>query len=92
MTLDYLAQYLKLVGNQSCLNSRQPELKSHGWYLTLVQFLLYTIFSRLEMFHSRETRKIPFKTYLILALGFATKMMLSLVAFLVYCKHVTKLS
>lgn len=41
--------------------------KPYGWYLTLVQFLYYTIFGYIERFSHRAARKIPIKTYLLLA-------------------------
>ena len=44
-------------------------LKPHGWYLTLVQFGIYAIISKLEMIKQNETtRQIPLSIYAILAL------------------------
>lgn len=41
--------------------------KPYGWYLTLVQFLYYTIFGYIERLTHVGSRKIPMKTYLVLA-------------------------
>ncbi|XP_022906983.2 adenosine 3'-phospho 5'-phosphosulfate transporter 2 [Onthophagus taurus] len=40
----------------------------YGWFLTLVQFGFYTIFGFLENIGSLSNRRIPIKTYLLLAL------------------------
>jgi len=40
----------------------------YGWYLTLIQFGYYTVFGKVEMFLRREVRKVPLKTYSLLAL------------------------
>ncbi|CAB3365111.1 Hypothetical predicted protein [Cloeon dipterum] len=43
--------------------------KPMGWYLTLVQFAYYSLFGWLEMKLKRESsRRIPMKTYFVLAL------------------------
>lgn len=43
-------------------------MKPFGWYLTLVQFALYAVFGMVETsFKADKTRKIPLKTYSILA-------------------------
>ncbi|XP_062506611.1 adenosine 3'-phospho 5'-phosphosulfate transporter 2-like [Corticium candelabrum] len=43
-------------------------LKQHGWYLTLVQFGFYLLFGNLEkLFRSGSERRIPLKSYLLLA-------------------------
>ncbi|XP_071451125.1 adenosine 3'-phospho 5'-phosphosulfate transporter 2 [Hetaerina americana] len=43
--------------------------KPYGWYLTLVQFACYTTFAWTERkLQCSQTRKIPMKTYLLLAL------------------------
>lgn len=41
--------------------------KPYGWYLTLVQFLYYTIFGYVERITHVAPRRIPMRTYLILA-------------------------
>lgn len=47
---------------------RLKEFRPFGWYLTLVQFLCYLIFGLLEMYVRKNfTRKIPLKTYALLA-------------------------
>nr|XP_053635263.1 adenosine 3'-phospho 5'-phosphosulfate transporter 2-like [Cherax quadricarinatus]XP_053635264.1 adenosine 3'-phospho 5'-phosphosulfate transporter 2-like [Cherax quadricarinatus] len=45
-------------------------MQPHGWYLTLVQFAFYTIFALLQIILSGSalTRKIPLKTYVIIAI------------------------
>ena len=44
-------------------------LKPHGWYLTLVQFGIYAIVSKLEMLkQNQKKRQIPLNMYAILAL------------------------
>ncbi|XP_049860628.1 adenosine 3'-phospho 5'-phosphosulfate transporter 2 [Schistocerca gregaria] len=42
--------------------------KPYGWYLTLVQFAYYTVFGFVETSVKNVTRKIPIKTYLLLAM------------------------
>uniref|UniRef100_A0A8D8S654 Adenosine 3'-phospho 5'-phosphosulfate transporter 2 n=1 Tax=Cacopsylla melanoneura TaxID=428564 RepID=A0A8D8S654_9HEMI len=41
--------------------------KPYGWYLTLVQFGLYTIFGYVESVFTSQVRKIPLKVYCLLA-------------------------
>lgn len=53
---------------------RQEGMKPHGWYLTLVLFAFYSVISRIEMSMWGEIRRIPFKTYLFLALTTLTTM------------------
>ncbi|KAG7177078.1 Adenosine 3'-phospho 5'-phosphosulfate transporter 2-like [Homarus americanus] len=45
-------------------------MRPHGWFLTLVQFAFYTLFALLEIFISgcSINRKIPLKTYVIIAI------------------------
>lgn len=44
-------------------------MRPHGWYLTLVQFAYYTAFAVIQITLSGEsiTKKIPLKTYLLVA-------------------------
>ena len=44
-----------------------PGLKKEGLYLTLVQFIFYTIMAKFEMLHKNQKRKIPIFTYALLA-------------------------
>ena len=44
-----------------------PGLKKEGLYLTLVQFIFYTIMAKFEMLHKNQIRKIPISTYALLA-------------------------
>ena len=39
----------------------------HSWYLTLVQFLLYSAFARVDMARRGETRRIPAASYCVLS-------------------------
>ncbi|XP_071551605.1 adenosine 3'-phospho 5'-phosphosulfate transporter 2 isoform X2 [Panulirus ornatus] len=45
-------------------------MQPHGWYLTLVQFACYAAFAALQIIFSGSsiTRKIPLKTYMIIAM------------------------
>jgi hypothetical protein len=54
-----------------------PGLKKEGFYLTLVQFIFYTIMAKFEMLHKRQKRRIPLKTYALLAGATLTTMSLS---------------
>lgn len=56
---------------------RQASLKKEGLYLTLVQFVFYTVMAKLEMLHKKERRRIPLSTYLVLASATMTTMSLS---------------
>jgi adenosine 3'-phospho 5'-phosphosulfate transporter B3 len=49
---------------------RIPGLKPHGWYLTLVQFGIFAVLSKLELVKTgnQKTRQIPLKVYGIIAL------------------------
>ncbi|GLG99768.1 Adenosine 3'-phospho 5'-phosphosulfate transporter 2 [Gryllus bimaculatus] len=42
--------------------------KPFGWYLTLVQFAYYTVFGYAESLFKKVTRRIPLRTYSLLAL------------------------
>lgn len=42
--------------------------RGFGWYLTLIQFAYYTVFSWIECRLKGITRRIPISTYLLLAL------------------------
>ena len=45
-----------------------PGFNEYSWYLTLVQFFLYSVFALVEAFIRNDlTRRIPMKTYLLLA-------------------------
>ena len=44
---------------------RIPGLKKEGLYLTLVQFIFYTIFAKADLYRQGHSRQISFKTYLI---------------------------
>ncbi|XP_038057189.1 adenosine 3'-phospho 5'-phosphosulfate transporter 2-like isoform X2 [Patiria miniata] len=47
---------------------RAPERKPYGWYLTLVQFACYSSFASIEMkWKGCQPRRIPMKTYILLA-------------------------
>lgn len=52
-------------------------MKKEGLYLTLVQFIFYTIMAKCDMIRSNETRHIPWQTYLLLAAATMTTMGLS---------------
>lgn len=54
-----------------------PGLKREGLYLTLVQFIFYTIMAKMEMAHKYQKRKIPITTYALLAAATLTTMSLS---------------
>jgi len=54
-----------------------PGLKKEGFFLTLVQFIFYTIMAKFEMLHKRQKRRIPLKTYALLAGATLTTMSLS---------------
>ena len=56
---------------------RIPGLKKEGLYLTLVQFIFYTIFAKVDLYRQGNSRQISFKTYLILAGATMTTMGLS---------------
>jgi len=56
---------------------RIPGLKKEGLYLTLVQFIFYTIFAKADLYRQGHSRQISFKTYLILAGATMTTMGLS---------------
>ena len=45
-------------------------LKPHGWYLTLVQFGIFAVLSKLELVKTgnQKSRQIPLKVYGIIAL------------------------
>ncbi|XP_066907649.1 adenosine 3'-phospho 5'-phosphosulfate transporter 2 [Halyomorpha halys] len=42
--------------------------KPYGWYLTLVQFILYSTFSFIECTVTKTERRIPLKAYIFLAM------------------------
>jgi adenosine 3'-phospho 5'-phosphosulfate transporter B3 len=46
-----------------------PGFSSYGWYLTLIQFAYYSVFGKIEMVLRRGKRKVPLKTYSVLALA-----------------------
>lgn len=57
---------------------RDEGFKQFGWYLTLLQFAFYTLFGSFERRVRRETRRrIPIKTYLLLAVLTVSTMGLS---------------
>lgn len=56
---------------------RLPSLKKEGLYLTLVQFIFYTLMAKGELVRDGETRHIPWNTYWILAAATMTTMGLS---------------
>ena len=56
---------------------RIPGLKKEGLYLTLVQFIFYTTFAKVDLYRQGHSRQISFKTYLILAGATMTTMGLS---------------
>lgn len=41
--------------------------KPYGWFLTLVQFFYYTVFGFVERLNHQAPRRIPMKTYILLA-------------------------
>jgi len=45
-----------------------PGFTGYGWYLTLIQFGYYSIFGKIEMLIRQEERKVPLRTYTLLAL------------------------
>ena len=53
---------------------RIPSLKKEGLYLTLVQFIFYTVFAKADMIRLKEFRHIPISTYFILAAATMTTM------------------
>ena len=53
---------------------RIPSLKTEGLYLTLVQFIFYTVFAKADMIRLKEFRHIPISTYFILAAATMTTM------------------
>ena len=54
-----------------------PGLKQEGLFLTLVQFICYTLLAKLEMLYKGQKRRIPMSTYAILAMTTLTTMSLS---------------
>ena len=54
-----------------------PGLKKEGFFLTLVQFIFYTIMAKFEMLQKQQKRRIPLKTYALLAGATLTTMSLS---------------
>jgi len=45
-----------------------PGFTGYGWYLTLIQFFYYTVFGKVEMWLRGEERKVPLRTYTLLAI------------------------
>ena len=45
-----------------------PGFTGYGWYLTLIQFGYYSIFGKIEMLIRGDERKVPLRTYTLLAL------------------------
>jgi len=45
-----------------------PGFAGYGWYLTLIQFGYYSVFGKIEMYFRQEERKVPLRTYTLLAL------------------------
>jgi len=44
-----------------------PGFTGYGWYLTLIQFGYYSVFGKIEMSIRGEARRVPLRTYTLLA-------------------------
>ena len=75
--LNFLNFFFQLYGVVMEKIFRIPGLKKEGLYLTLVQFIFYTTFAKVDLYRQGHSRQISFKTYLILAGATMTTMGLS---------------
>ena len=70
----FLIVFLQLYGVTMEKIFRIPSLKKEGLYLTLVQFIFYTVFAKADMIRLKEFRHIPISTYFVLAAATVTTM------------------